>query len=297
MFFLVSRMNLRIFNAVFETVLSTHGKERYAKKEVTLTSETTTNIRVSVHAQPLHSALNLSINSKMKTSPFTLNTHAVALLQTGMYREADSLLVRALAQFTEALEAKVGAPEEGSLPLAPDGTWRREQLRSSLRVVPIGVHDQILTVEQSFSPNNAFSFYNKSFLIKNALEYYSASTQQKQLSAVLWYNWGVSSQYAAISSGSSDFLVRALDLYSKSFKILIQPGTIANESMRLLLLAVCNNMGSCASHFSDEVTARGFHEYIQAILSNSRSRTIEYDFFRSTALLNSNTVMSHAPAA
>jgi hypothetical protein len=241
-----------------------------------------------------------SLSTKMKRSLSTLelNSNAVALLEKGMHREADSLLVRAIKQFTEALEAEAGGHGKESLPLTtPVGAWSREQQSSSLHVVPICVLDQILTVEKSFSPNNAFGFYNKSFLIKKSLEYYSASTQNQQLSAVLWYNWGVSSHYAAISSGSSEFLVRALDLYSKSFKILIQPGTIANESMRLLLLAVCNNIGHCASHFADEVTARGFHEYLQAILSNSRSRTIEYDFFRSNALLDSKTVMSHAPAA
>jgi hypothetical protein len=227
------------------------------------------------------------------TSTLELNSEAVAFLEKGMYRDADSVLLRALIDLTETLAQAEHHP--GALPMTrPDSdAWRIQP--NFLPLVPICVFEQSLTVAESFSPNNAFGFYNKSFLILS-LEDYSASTQ-KQLAAVLWYNWGVSCHLAAILNGSYEFLRRALDNYSKSFKILIQPGAMGNESMRLLLLAVSNNMGYCTSHFSDIITTRGFHEYIQAILSNWRCTAIEYEYFYPTALQDCNTVMSNAPAA
>jgi hypothetical protein len=261
------------------------------------------------------------------TSPSTtmattlaFNFHAVALLEKGMYREADLLLVRALTQLTDEAALEQAEVSCRSSLMTTVGVARRErgQLQSSaslLHVVPICILDHhILMVEQSFAPNNAFAFYNKSFLVAANLEYSYSASAQKQLAAVLWYNWGVSCHCSAISNGSCDGLRKALDLYNKSFKILIpELGTIcrmcsdsnaddnedSSSSMILLLLAVCNNMGYCACYFADKVMARGFHEYIQAILSSSRCHTV-IDFsglFYTTALLDSKMIMSLSPAA
>jgi hypothetical protein len=226
-----------------------------------------------------------------RTSALGLNACAVALLQQGMCHEASSFLLQAIHHFTDS-----------DSPLQRNVVQGQEQ-RTSFHVVPTNILDQqVCTLELSFSPGNAFQFFNKSFLIDLGDVYDKqsdyANVAQDQMAAVLWYNWGVTYHYAAISRGQSKYLEKALGLYTEAFRMLIQNNAVVNDSMVLLLLSVCNNMGYCSYHTGGVTVSRCCHDYIISILGTHTHDSCfeqEYEFFYSP--WNSRTIMSIAPAA
>jgi hypothetical protein len=224
----------------------------------------------------------------------------VAFLQQGLCHEASSFLFQAIQLFTDSIEAE---QNQRPLPLQRnDGAPSRGRPRSSVHVAPTNILDQVCTYLQlSFSPGNAFQFFNKSFLIdvvSDVNNNYSAAAKDQMVAAVQWYNWGVTYHYAAISRGLSKYLAKAHTLYTKAFRILLQNGNAINHSLVLLMLAVSNNMAYCSYHIGDVKAARGCHDYIRNVLETygySSFDQEEYECFFSP--WSTRAVMSIAPAA
>jgi hypothetical protein len=242
-----------------------------------------------------------------RTSALDLNACAVAFLRQGLCHEASSFLLQAIQHLTVSIEAE--QQNRSHLPVQRrfDALSSRERSWILVRVESMNILDQVCTssLQLSFSPGNTFQFFNKSFLIdlsdvNNEWGYhYSNAAQDQTMAAVLWYNWGVTYHYAAISRGQSKYLAKALVLYTKAFQILLQNiNVVVNNSMVLLVLAVSNNMAYCSYHTGDATAARRGHDYIRGIMETfgySSFDQEEYEFFYSP--WNTRAIMSIAPAA
>lgn len=209
---------------------------------------------------------------------FGLNTTAASLLQEGSCHEADVLFHQALDQFTSSITS----------------TMSLSKRRFAINVAPVPVNKEISGLEESFSPNNAFVLYGKSFLfgVSSNHDYSNevdTDTWKLQLSAILLYNWGVANHCVAISTGSTTHLQRSFKIYSKAFAVLNQRADMDfNDSTTLLLLALYNNMGHCCSHLSEPESAQKCHDYIRSIsgraIRSQQGFTSEYAIFDASNL-------------
>jgi hypothetical protein len=238
--------------------------------------------------------------SKMTTlssTVFGLNATAASLLQEGSFHEADAIFHQALQQFTSSITS----------------TLSRSRRRFAINVVPVPVNKGISALEESFSPDNTFVLYDKSFLFSVASNHdygieVDMDTWKLQLGAILLYNWGVANHCVAISTGSTTHLQRSFKIYSRAFAVLTQRTDMDfNDSTTLLLLALYNNMGHCCSHLAEPESAQKCHQYIRSICGRAKRLrqgfTSEYAIFDVNNLFLNNqggrrcSCLHFAPAA
>jgi hypothetical protein len=147
-------------------------------------------------------------------------------------------------------------------------------------------------LEESFSPDNTFCFYSKAFFVIDAASSESSGTffnggedstknnstplelstaAQLQLSATILYNWVLACHSTAICTGSSSHIHMTMKLYNKALVILTtghhDEEVMLNNSLVLLYLALCNNLGHCSSYLSDEATSQKFQEFLESGLA------------------------------
>jgi hypothetical protein len=214
-----------------------------------------------------------------------LNTAAASLLQQGSFHEADVIFHQALQQFTSSITSTVSLSKR----------------RFAINVLPVPVNKEVSALEESFSPDNTFVLYDKSFLFGLVSNHdytneVDTDTLKLQLSAILLYNWGVANHCVAISTGSTTHLQRSFKIYSRAFAVLNQRGADMdfNDSTTLLLLALYNNMGHCCSHLSEPESAQKCHEYIRSISvrakrSQQQGFRSEYEIFDTSNLFLNQT--------
>lgn len=197
----------------------------------------------------------------LSNTVFGLNTRAASLLHEGSIREANDLFQQAIDKFTSPARSM----EDG-------GSSRK---RYTISVAPVAVHRGVSVLDESFSPDNTFVFYSKTFLYGvpspegDHGDEIDPETWRIQLTAILLYNWGVANQCAAIRTGCERFLQRAFKIYSRAFDVLTHRQMDLTDDSTLLLLALYNNMGYCCSHLSEKESEQRCHEYIRSISCNA----------------------------
>jgi hypothetical protein len=231
----------------------------------------------------------------------SLNAKAVTMLHD------DTGLVEAGPIFRQAIQAaactlvNIGTTDEAD---AQDGTL--------LDNVPVSLNDKVSILVDSFSPDNSFCIYSKAFLIRSVSSHVAdgvnsapstplqiSELSQLQLIATILYNWGLASHWKAICTSASRYVHMAMRLYNKALEAMMTcKEDTSNDSLDLLYLALCNNLGHCCSYFSDEVKSRMFQECLKSFLATFHCPEkfhCEYSFFYEKTFVT--MAKTFAPAA
>ena len=244
-------------------------------------------------ASPQIPVINWSTRSLMdSTSIASLNAQAVDMLRRGDYRQANSLLAKAL----HGVVAKISGPDHDNF---NESESLLDSDRSPDALSSVRLDDRIHNLED----NNVLLFYNHAFVVRGDDDQILVSNERESwISAVLLYNMAMSYHLMATTTSSQQcrFYNTALKLYASAWCLLTSEFPIQSKDKMLLTMALLNNKAHLHACFHDGGKAYICLEWLQCSLENCHESVWEVEdgiVFQSNVFFFKHALEGHAASA
>lgn len=232
------------------------------------------------------------------------NVQAVSLIRQHKAEDAAVLLRRALRVLLRRFHQEVAKNRSLKTPrLNPFGRSLRNQ--SPLCTIPLS--RVRYNVETLVSPDGTFEVYNHIFQIALDDEVDLSLHSKEEIavaSAMVLYNIGLCLHRSALEKGQIKHLEAALTVYRKGWTMLTNHCAIDPKDVgaRILIMALCNNMGHIYSLLFNSDAARRQREILSAaVASFSVSERVSFGlifrFFSMGVAYFHTVIVANAPAA